>query len=110
MSDGVVYVVDDDASVRRALARLIGSPDSRSRRSPPRRPSATHAPDRPRCLVLDVQLPGESGLDLQAVLGDTRHQLPIIFVTGHGTVPASVHAMADRSRRLLTASSRSREG
>ncbi len=51
------------------------------------------ATDRPACLVLDVRLRGESGLDLQATLGDAQFRLPIIFLTGHATVPATVHAM-----------------
>jgi RNA polymerase sigma factor (sigma-70 family) len=94
--DGVVYVVDDDASVRRAFARLVASAGFNVETFPSanaflRQPVA----DRPACLVLDVRLPGESGLDLQAALGDARRYLPIIFVTGHGTVPTSVRAMKE---------------
>jgi FixJ family two-component response regulator len=93
-SDGIVYVVDDDASVRRALARLIASAGVDVETFPSAKAFLEHpVPDRPECLVLDVRLQGESGLDLQAALGDARRQLPIIFLTGHATVPASVHAM-----------------
>ena len=92
--DGIVYVVDDDASVRRALARLIAAAGIDVETFPSasaflERPVT----DRPACLVLDVRLRGESGLELQATLGDARRRLPIIFLTGHATVPASVHAM-----------------
>jgi RNA polymerase sigma factor (sigma-70 family) len=93
-SDGVVYVVDDDASVRRALARLIATAGVDVETFPSAKAFLEHpVTDRPACLVLDVRLRGESGLDLQAALGDARRQLPIIFLTGHATVPASVHAM-----------------
>jgi RNA polymerase sigma factor (sigma-70 family) len=93
-SDGVVYVVDDDASVRRALARLISSAGLHVETFPSAKAFLEHpAPDRPGCLVLDVRLPGVSGLELQAGLGEARRRLPIIFVTGHGTVSASVRAM-----------------
>jgi FixJ family two-component response regulator len=93
-ADAVVYVVDDDASVRRALARLISAAGLNvetfaSARAFLEKPP----PDRPGCLVLDVRLPGESGLDLQAALGERRHRLPIIFLTGHATVPTSVRAL-----------------
>ena len=94
VSDGVVYVVDDDASVRRALARLIASAGIDVETFPSAKAFLEHpVTDRPACLVLDVRLRGESGLELQAALGNARRQLPIIFLTGHATVPASVHAM-----------------
>jgi FixJ family two-component response regulator len=96
MSDGVVYVVDDDASVRRALARLIASAGLNVETFPSARAFLHHPlADRPACLVLDVRLPGESGLDLQVALGEARRNLPIIFITGYGTVPASVRAMKE---------------
>ena len=94
--EGVVYVVDDDSSVRRALARLIAAAGLNVETFPSARAFLHHRlADRPACLVLDVRMPGESGLDLQATLGDARRYLPIIFVTGHGTVPASVRAMKE---------------
>jgi RNA polymerase sigma factor (sigma-70 family) len=93
-SEGIVYVVDDDASVRRALERLIASTGLDVETFPSAKAFLDHPPsDRPGCLVLDVRLRGESGLDLQAMLGDGQHRLPIIFLTGHATVPATVHAM-----------------
>lgn len=94
MTEGVVYVVDDDASVRRALSRLLRSAGFRvvalasSREyleSPP--------PSQPGCLVLDVRLPGLDGLELQEELAASGRQMPIIFITGHGTIPLSVKAM-----------------
>jgi FixJ family two-component response regulator len=82
--------------VRRALARLIASAGFNVETFPSAKAFLHHPPaDRPACLVLDVRLPGESGLDLQLALGDARRSLPIIFVTGHGTVPASVRAMKE---------------
>jgi FixJ family two-component response regulator len=101
-SGGLVYVVDDDASVRRALARLIRSAGLEVETFSSARAFHEHLPaDRPACLVLDVRLPGESGLQLQAALGDARHRLPIIFLTGHATVPASVHAMKEGALDFL---------
>jgi RNA polymerase sigma factor (sigma-70 family) len=92
--DSVVYVVDDDASVRRALARLIATTGLQVETFPSAKAFLAHpVPDGPACLVLDVRLPGESGLDLQATLREARRRLPIIFLTGHATVPASVRAM-----------------
>jgi FixJ family two-component response regulator len=93
-SDAVVYVVEDDEAVRRALARLLRSvglsvetfASAKAFLEYPR-------PDRPACLVLDVRLPGPSGLELQTALGGAQSTLPIIFITGHGTVPMSVRAM-----------------
>jgi FixJ family two-component response regulator len=95
-SDGIVYVVDDDASVRRALARLIASAGLDVETFPSAKAFLHHPPvDRPACLVLDVRLPGESGLELQTALADAGRFLPIIFVTGHGTVQAGVRAMKE---------------
>jgi RNA polymerase sigma factor (sigma-70 family) len=93
-SDGIVYVVDDDASVRRALGRLIASAGLDVETFPSARAFLEHpTTDRPACLILDVRLRRESGLDLQATLGDSQRRLPIIFLTGHATVPTTVHAM-----------------
>ena len=92
--EGLVYVIDDDASVRRALARLIAAAGFDVETFPSAEAFLHHpATNRPACLVLDVRLPGESGLELQAALGDARRFLPIIFVTGHGTVAGGVRAM-----------------
>jgi FixJ family two-component response regulator len=90
----VVFVVDDDTSMREALTSLVRSigltveafATAREFRS--RRRS-----DAPSCLVLDVRLPGVSGLDLQRELTEAGEQIPIIFITGHGDIPMSVRAM-----------------
>ena len=94
MDEAVVYVVDDDASVRRALSRLIHSVGLEVMTFPSAQAFlAFAAPDRPACLVLDVRLPGPSGLDLQAALTQANRSLPTVFITGHGNVPTSVRAM-----------------
>src|ERR1700679_2747620 len=90
----IVFIVDDDESVREALASLVRSADMRvevfeSAQDFLRRPAV----DAPSCLVLDVRLKGASGLDLQRRLADLNTQIPIVFITGHGDVPTSVSAM-----------------
>jgi FixJ family two-component response regulator len=93
-SDSTVFVVDDDISVREALASLIESVGLRvecfasSQEFLRRRKS-----EGPSCLVLDVRLPGFSGLDLQRELGRAERQIPIIFITAHGDIPMAVRAM-----------------
>lgn len=99
----LVFIVDDDDSVRQAVARLIRSlgfePEIyASARELLRRPP----PDRPACLVLDVRMPGLSGLDLQKELAERQLAMPIIFVTGHGTIPMSVQAMKAGAVDFLT--------
>jgi FixJ family two-component response regulator len=88
-----VYVVDDDPSVRRALERLLRSADydAKAFASAPEFLDFT-CPDMPGCLILDIKMPGLSGLELQDRLSEKGNSLPIIFITGHGTVPASVRA------------------
>ena len=94
MNDAVVYVVDDDESVRRALSRLMRATGLEAKAFPSAQAFLEHpAPDRPACLVLDVRLPGPSGLDLQSALSQAQREIPIVFITGHGTVPTSVRAM-----------------
>lgn len=93
-SEGIVFVIDDDDAIRRALQRLIRSVGlnvetfSSAREFREREP-----PDEPACVVTDVRMPGLSGLDLQSELADAGFHVPIIFMTGHGTVPMSVRAM-----------------
>jgi len=90
----VVYVVDDDESVRRSLARLMRSAGLAAETFPSAQAFLDRQlPDRTACLVLDVRLPGLSGLDLQGALSETERSVPIIFITGHGSVPMSVQAM-----------------
>ena len=90
----VVYVVDDDPSVREALAGLLRSVGLESRAYGSTGEFLQGArPDRPGCLVLDVRLPGRSGLDFQRELIASGIHLPIVFITGHGDIPMSVRAM-----------------
>jgi FixJ family two-component response regulator len=94
MNGDVVYVVDDDASVRRALSMLLQTVGLDVETFPSAQAFLAHAmPDRPACLVLDIRLRGTSGLDLQAELKAAGRDLPIIFITGHGDVPTTVRAM-----------------
>lgn len=98
-----VFVVDDDASVREALSSLIRSVGLRvevfsSARDFLRKKAA----DGPACLVLDVRLPGLSGMDLQRDLVEANNHLPIIFITGHGDIPMSVRAMKAGAVEFLT--------
>jgi FixJ family two-component response regulator len=90
----VVYVVDDDPSVRKALERLLRSAghDAKTFASALEFLDFSH-PDTPGCLVLDIKMPKLSGLELQDRLTDKNISFPIIFITGHGTVPASVKAL-----------------
>lgn len=89
-----VFVVDDDASVREALSSLVRSIGlSVETFSSAREFLRQNRPEVPACLVLDVRLPGLSGLELQRELAAARNQIPIIFITGHGDIPMSVSAM-----------------
>ena len=90
----VVFVVEDDPSVRRSIERLLKSVDLPVELFSTGQEFLQKAlPDRPSCLVLDVSLPGLSGLDLQEELARTGRDLPIVFITGHGTVPMGVKAI-----------------
>ncbi len=90
----VVFVVDDDASTRASLENLVRSVGLRALTYASARAfMASERPDAPGCLVLDVRLPGLSGLDLQAKLSEAGIDLPIVFITGHGDIPMSVQAM-----------------
>jgi len=91
---GTVYLVDDDPSMCKALTRLVGSQKLKAHSFSSAREFLEHgAPDHPSCLVLDIQLPGLSGLELQTELTKRNIELPIIFITGHGDVRSSVRAM-----------------
>jgi FixJ family two-component response regulator len=96
-ADATVCVVDDDASVRRALERVLRAGGHRAETFASASDFLEHArrvgPRALGCLVLDVQLPGLSGLDLQPALAAAGLDLPIVFVTGHGDIPMSVRAM-----------------
>jgi len=99
----VVFIVDDDASMRGALENLIGSVGLEVRAfSSPQEFLADQRPDAPGCLVLDVRLPGKSGLALQEDLVKAGIALPVIFITGHGDIPMSVRAMKAGAMEFLT--------
>src|SRR6266704_3885059 len=98
-----VLVIDDDADLRASVGRLLRSLGLDAQlfasisdflKSDP--------PDGPTCLVLDVRLPGQSGLDLQRELAAANRELPIIFITGHGDIPMSVQAMKGGAIEFLT--------
>jgi FixJ family two-component response regulator len=102
-ANGTVLVVDDDAALRGSVGRLLRSLGLETQlfaaisdflESDP--------PDGPACLVLDVRMPGKSGLDLQRELAAANRELPIIFITGHGDIPMSVQAMKGGAIEFLT--------
>ena len=102
-STPIVFVVDDDMSVRESLELLIRwagwKPETfSSAQEFLSRP----APDAPSCLVLDVELPGLNGLDLQKRIAADRSEMPIIFITGHGDIPMTVQAMKAGAVEFLT--------
>jgi FixJ family two-component response regulator len=119
----IVFVVDDDASVREALSSLIRSirlrveafasareflarvarpVEGKYERMAGRQFLRRKVPEAPACLVLDVRLPGLSGLDLQRELAEANSHIPIIFITGHGDIPMSVRAMKAGAAEFLT--------
>jgi FixJ family two-component response regulator len=99
----IVFVVDDDGSMREALSSLIQSAGLRVETFASARDFLRHErPEAPACLVLDVRLPGLSGLDLQRELASLKTDLPIIFITGHGDIPMSVRAMKAGAVEFLT--------
>jgi FixJ family two-component response regulator len=90
----IVFVVDDDAPTRQALARLFDSVQLRVEVfASAQQFLQSQRPDVPGCLVLDVRLPGLSGLDFQTELTNADIRIPIVFITGHGDIPMSVRAM-----------------
>jgi FixJ family two-component response regulator len=102
-ANSTVLVVDDDPDLRASVGRLLRSVGIESQlfasipdflKSDP--------PDGPACLVLDVRLPGQSGLDLQRELAVANRELPIIFITGHGDIPMTVQAMKGGAIEFLT--------
>ncbi len=102
-SDPVITIVDDDPSAREGLQSLIESAGWRtetfaSAQEFLARPGA----EAPSCLVLDLQLPGLSGLDLQKRMAEVGLDIPIVFLTGHGNIPASVQAMKAGAVEFLT--------
>jgi FixJ family two-component response regulator len=102
-AEATVFVIDDDARMRASMERLLKSvglhaesfatPQDFLRRKPP---------DGPSCLVLDVRLPGMSGLDVQSKLIDSGIHIPVIFISGHGDIPMTVKAMKSGAVEFLT--------
>lgn len=93
-SEPIVFIVDDDESVRKALKRLIKSVGMNVETFTTAREFLSHQHyEGPSCLVLDIRMPGLSGLDLQQELAKAGLTLPVIFITGHGNIPMSVRAM-----------------
>jgi FixJ family two-component response regulator len=99
----LVLIVDDDEAIREALTDLLRSVGIEAKSFGSTRELLDTAPsDRPGCLILDVRLPGISGLDLQAQLTHSGNTRPIIFMTGHGDIPMSVRAMKAGAMDFLT--------
>src|SRR6266704_3531304 len=99
----IIYIVDDEPSFVTAVTRLLRAGGYASEaftsateflKTPPA--------DQPGCIILDLNMPGPSGLDLQDVLAKTGNSLPIIFLTGQGDIPSSVHAMRHSAEDFLT--------
>ena len=105
-----VLIIDDDPNLRASVGRLLRSlgQDAQLFESIPEF-LASDPPDGPACLVLDVRLPGQSGLDLQRELAAANSQIPIIFITGHGDIPMSVQAMKGGAIEFLTKPFRDQE-
>jgi len=101
--DPTIFVVDDDALVRRSMERVIRIGGFKVQTFESAQDFlGYHRSEGPACLVLDVQLPGLSGLDLQRELSQSGNQIPIIFLTGHGDIPMSVRAMKAGAVEFLT--------
>jgi FixJ family two-component response regulator len=101
--DPIVFIVDDDLSVRRSTERLIRSAGFKVLTFTSARDFlVSPRPEGPACLVLDVRMPGLSGMELQRELTQSGIHIPIIFITGHGDIPMSVRAMKAGAVEFLT--------
>jgi FixJ family two-component response regulator len=101
--ESVVFVVDDDASARSAISSLLHAVGLRVEAFASAAEFLAHErPHVPSCLVLDVRLPGISGLEFQRDLAARKIPIPIIFITGHGDIPMSVEAMKAGALEFLT--------
>ncbi len=101
--ESIVFVIDDDRSVREAIESLIRSVGVTVKTfSSAQEFKVCERPEVPSCLVLDVRMPGLSGLDLQRELVDGGMRIPVIFITGHGDIPMSVRAMKAGAVEFLT--------
>jgi FixJ family two-component response regulator len=102
-SSPTVFVIDDDAEVRVSIQNLLKAADVRSESFATAEEFLRRKePDRPGCLVLDVSLPGVSGLELQRKLADAGVRIPIIFITGHGDIRMTVTAIKSGAVEFLT--------
>jgi FixJ family two-component response regulator len=102
-SDAIIAIVDDDPSAREGLESLIRSAGWRAETfASAQEFLARLGSEAPSCLVLDLQLPGLSGLDLQKRMAEVELEIPIVFLTGHGNIPASVQAMKAGAVEFLT--------
>ena len=102
-SDAIIAIVDDDASVREGLQSLIRSAGWRVETfASAQEFLARRGAEAPSCVILDLQLPGLSGLDLQNRMAKGGLEIPIVFLTGHGDIPASVQAMKAGAVEFLT--------
>ena len=98
-----VLIIDDDSRMREAMQRLLKTVGLHSESFATPQDFLHHKlPDGPSCLVLDVRLPGMSGLDVQSKLNEEGVQIPIIFITGHGDIPMTVKAMKSGAVEFLT--------
>lgn len=101
--DATVFVIDDDTRMRAATERLLKSVGLHAESfATPKDFLTRKLPDGPSCLVLDVRLPGMSGLDVQRKLAEAGVQIPVIFITGHGDIPMTVKAMKSGAVEFLT--------
>jgi FixJ family two-component response regulator len=102
-SDVTVFIIDDDARMRAALERLLKSVGLHAESFATPQDFLRHKlPDVTSCLILDVRLPGMSGLEVQRKLNERRVSIPIIFITGHGDIPMTVEAMKSGAVEFLT--------
>jgi FixJ family two-component response regulator len=109
-ANSTVLVIDDDPDLRASVGRLLRSLGQDAQLFASISDFLTSdPPDGPTCLVLDVRLPGQSGLDLQRELAVANRELPIIFITGHGDIPMSVQAMKGGAIEFLTKPFRDQE-
>ncbi len=105
-----VFVIDDDASVRSAVANLLRSMGLAVETFGSSQAFLqSKLPDAPSCIVLDVRMPGQSGLEFQRTLSNANIQLPIIFLSGHADIPMSVRAMKSGAVEFLTKPVREQE-
>jgi FixJ family two-component response regulator len=103
MSDGFVFLIDDDPSILRAVSRLLQTYDHEVRTfSSGTAFLSQQIPDGPACIVLDLQMPDLSGLELQELLSQRSETLPIVFISGNANIPDSVRAMKGGAIDFLT--------